>query len=105
MWPELGSWALRGVLHIKFTELVRPVHACLDPAGRAAHRILLAHELTRPAPCSVTLQGALHIGFVAPSLGGVETLVTIPARTSHKVRLCGGGGGWGVGGGEQGACT
>ena len=26
---------------------------------------------------------ALHLPFVAPSLGGVESLVTLPAQTSH----------------------
>jgi cystathionine gamma-synthase/cystathionine gamma-lyase/cystathionine beta-lyase len=43
---------------------------------------VLAFELARPERVDAVL-AALRLLTVAPSLGGVETLVTLPARTSH----------------------
>ncbi|KAF5826057.1 cystathionine gamma-lyase [Dunaliella salina] len=45
---------------------------------------VFSFELKGGQPTADAFQAALKIGFVAPSLGGVETLVTRPAGTSHK---------------------
>ena len=44
---------------------------------------MLAFELSGTSDQAVTFCQNLQLGVYAPSLGGVETLVTIPARTSH----------------------
>jgi cystathionine gamma-synthase/cystathionine gamma-lyase/cystathionine beta-lyase len=44
---------------------------------------MLSVRLRGGAPAAAHLLESLQIPFVAPSLGGVETLITLPARTSH----------------------
>jgi len=44
---------------------------------------MLSFELAGGAPAAARLESALRIPIVAPSLGGVESLVTRPAATSH----------------------
>ncbi len=44
---------------------------------------MLSFRLAEGGPAAERLLAALRLAFVAPSLGGVETLVTLPARTSH----------------------
>ncbi len=51
----------------------------LDGYGGMLGLVLAGGDAAADAFC-----GALRIGAVAPSLGGVETLVSLPARTSHR---------------------
>jgi cystathionine beta-lyase/cystathionine gamma-synthase len=44
---------------------------------------MLSFELAGGASAATRLESALRIPIVAPSLGGVESLVTRPAATSH----------------------
>jgi cystathionine beta-lyase/cystathionine gamma-synthase len=44
---------------------------------------MISFRMKAGAPAAERLLTGLRIPYVAPSLGGVETLVTIPARTSH----------------------
>ena len=44
---------------------------------------MLSFELAGGAPAAARLESALRIAIVAPSLGGVDSLVTRPAATSH----------------------
>jgi cystathionine beta-lyase/cystathionine gamma-synthase len=44
---------------------------------------MLSLRLEGGMPAVERLLSALRVPTVAPSLGGVETLVTLPARTSH----------------------
>jgi cystathionine beta-lyase/cystathionine gamma-synthase len=44
---------------------------------------MLSLRLEGGIPAAERLLAALHVPTIAPSLGGVETLVTLPSRTSH----------------------
>ncbi len=44
---------------------------------------MLSFRLSGGEPAAEALLGALRLAFVAPSLGGVETLITRPATSSH----------------------
>ncbi|HEU5162818.1 MAG TPA: PLP-dependent transferase, partial [Thermoanaerobaculia bacterium] len=52
--------------------------SCLDGYGG-----MLSIALRGGLPAARRFCGALRLAIVAPSLGGVETLVTRPAETSH----------------------
>jgi cystathionine gamma-synthase/cystathionine gamma-lyase/cystathionine beta-lyase len=44
---------------------------------------MLSFRLSGGEPAAEALLGALRLPFIAPSLGGVETLITRPATRSH----------------------
>ena len=44
---------------------------------------MLSFELTGGQDAAERLMKNVHLPIVAPSLGGVETLITLPATTSH----------------------
>jgi len=46
---------------------------------------MLAFEMAAGESAAERLLAALDIPVVAPSLGGPETLVTLPVRTSHAL--------------------
>ncbi|NKB88213.1 MAG: PLP-dependent transferase [Acidobacteria bacterium] len=60
-----------------------------SPSHAAASRLLdtcsgmLSFEVAGGRAAAYAVQDALQIPLVAPSLGGLETLVTLPAETSH----------------------
>jgi cystathionine beta-lyase/cystathionine gamma-synthase len=45
---------------------------------------MVSVRLAGGAQAAATLFDAVRVPYVAPSLGGVETLMTLPAQTSHK---------------------
>lgn len=58
-----------------------------DPVGRAqmaSGGSMLALDLAGGAAAVATFADALAVARIVPSLGGVETGVSIPARTSHR---------------------
>lgn len=62
-----------------------PSHPQHDRARRLLSGFggMLAFELVGGAAAATAMLAALRLGIDAPSLGGPETLVTLPAKTSH----------------------
>jgi cystathionine beta-lyase/cystathionine gamma-synthase len=54
-----------------------------DSGCSAAGQLFSADRLVSPPSLAHDAPQRLQLALVAPSLGGVETLVTLPARTTH----------------------
>lgn len=82
---ELARWLAR---HSSVTRVNYPgleTHPAHERATRLfrGHGGVLSFELAGGQPAADAMMRKLELPFIAPSLGGVETLVTRPATSSH----------------------